>query len=83
MSNTPGRTPLEIWRGNPLWAKILLAIAIGIFLLEVLGVIHNVGLAALNLTIIGFLFSMNETLTSLTHSNERIAEAVTELGNDE
>lgn len=79
-----------IWRGNPVWAKILLLVAAGIFLLTAAGWIQNPGLAALNLTIIGFLFSTNETLTSLTdsvgrlnRSNERIADAVPDLGTDE
>lgn len=56
----------EIWRDNPWWAKLLLAVAIVLFDLEAVGLVRDVGLAALNLTAIAFLISMNRTLGEMS-----------------
>ncbi|MFB6353467.1 MAG: hypothetical protein ABEJ92_05220 [Halobacteriales archaeon] len=52
----------DIWQSNPWWAKLLLAIAVGLFVMEALGIVDATGLAALNLTAITFIFSMYGTL---------------------
>lgn len=64
----------DVWRANPWWAKVLLAIGVLLFLLEVAGVVDQLGLAGLNLTIIAFLFSINGTLGELGATLNRIED---------
>jgi hypothetical protein len=67
----------KAWRQNPPIAKALLLIAVIIFLLEVVGVVGEIGLAALNLTVIGFLLTMNGTLGEMNTTLDKIAEMLT------
>lgn len=73
VTKSPMATSLrEIWRDNPWWAKLLLAVAIVLFVLAAVGFVQDVGLAALNLTAIAFLFSMNRTLGELSSTLNQV-----------